>query len=246
MEITTMSRVFRASIAMLITLTFVPVVAQQETESVQAARARLQASASLESSDLPAIRAGIQRALSDRFVISTLEKPLEHYEGGVEVQMDQQGRIRFRRVRHRDPLVPDVSISLTEVTDLPAVLCRDRSRRDGKLALAFNYWRGTWQNVHAKIHMATHELDMLLDLPAERMTDYGPQTVRSRRTRGIRFRMAPEVAHTFWIDLATLLPVRYSMLASFEGRSHEVFTMFDYPVGQTIERPSGLTIPDCI
>jgi hypothetical protein len=58
--------------------------------------------------------------------------------------------------------------------------------------------------------------------------------------------MLPEGAHTFWIDIETLLPLRYSMLASYEGRPHEVSAMFDYPTGATIERPSGLTVPDCI
>ena len=227
---------------LLVSLVMVP-SSQNDTTSI--ARRRLASAERLQPADVTIIRDAFRVTLAGRFVVITLEDALADSQGGAEYQLDERGRIKFQRLRRRDSATADVEITVNEVTSLPAVLCRDRKPREGRLELGFSYWRGEWQQVVGRVHMPTHELDMIWDLPAEQLEDGGIRAVQARRARVVQFRISPQLAHTFWIDVETLLPVRYSMGLSMEGKSHEVFEAITYPKG-SIERPGGLTAPDCI
>lgn len=213
--------------------------------SQEEARVILQSSRALQASDGAVLREGLRSALAGRFLSIRLEQPLQDGASEAEYQLDRNGAIRFQRLTMRRDALDDVEITINEVTDLPAILCRDRKPRAGRLGLTYNYWRGQWQNVHGRVHLGHHEIDLLWDLPAAEVSDGGMQTFKGRRVRVVRFDAA-QLTHAFWVDVETLLPLRYSMKATFEGKTHELFETIDYPAGKSIERPAGLQVPDCV
>jgi hypothetical protein len=198
--------------------------------------------------ELSAVRRDVAAALAGRYLVTTLEgTKLENYVGGVEFLMDPAGRVRFKRLRHRDPVTGEMSVTLIEVTGVPAVLCRDRSPRDGKrLELSFTEERGQWRPALASVHLAADTLDLLMDLPAQSATDLGERQIDGKRARGIRFAMSLQASHTFWIDARTMLPLRAVLALTVDGKSGEVVERFDYPASTSIGRPAGVPVPDCV
>ena len=59
---------------------------------------------------------------------------------------------------------------------------------------------------------------------------------------------APLGAQTLWIDVESVMPVRWEAFAGDAGRaaapSHRL--TFDYDDSLTIERPAGVNTPDCV
>jgi hypothetical protein len=221
-----------------------PRQAASPERSQEEARAILKGNRALQAADVAVLRAGLRAALAGRFLTIRLEKPLQDGTSEAEYQLDPTGEIRFQRLTIKRDELPD-EISINEVTELPAVLCRDRKPRDGRLGLSYTYWRGQWQNVQGRVHMGHHEIDMLWDLPAADVSDGGAHTFKGRRVRVVPFG-PPPLTHAFWVDVETLLPLRYSMKATLEGKTHEVFETIEYPAGKSIERPAGLKVPDCV
>ena len=230
------------AVHLLVWVVIGPTVQDDRTAS---ARRLLVSADPLTPADIAIVRDALRVALAGRFVVITLESPVGDSPGAAEYQLDDRGRIRFQRLRRRDPATSDLEITVNEVTDLPAVLCRDRKPREARLKLAFSYWRGKWQQVVGQVHMPTHELDMIWDLPAGQLGDGGMREMKGHRVRRVGFRVSPQLSHAFWIDVETLLPVRYSMSLWMDGKSHEVFETIEYPKG-SIERPDGLSVPDCV
>jgi hypothetical protein len=220
----------------------------QEQRSRNSASAILQSQEPITVADVPVIRRDVAAALADRYLTSTLDRgpKMEQYVGGVEYLMNAAGRIRFKRLRLRDQVTGTPNVTLIEVTDVPAVLCRDRSTRRGKLELTYTEDRGKWLPVRGSIHLGANSLDQLMDLPANGFTDAGHLTVDGKRTRGVRFQLSPQATATFWLDVTTLLPLRHDLSMAFEGKSIEVGERYDYPKPVPMERPAGVQVPDCV
>lgn len=166
------------------------------------------------------------------------------------------GRLQFMRFVLVDRMTKQETISVSEFTRQPAILCASGERRPGRfLAINYSHWGGKWQPPYGSVAIVA-ELDpvgQFLDASPGTLIDDGLRTVDGHRVRDFSWRkpLPTELGRgtggeTISIDIDSLLLTRAALIIDAVGKPVRVESGYEYPPFKPIPRPSGVPPPQCI
>ncbi|HEY1305447.1 MAG TPA: hypothetical protein VGF24_17950 [Vicinamibacterales bacterium] len=242
-----------AALTLVVVATTVPLMAQRE--ATPQTDLRLQSAAlALINDPRPLTPAEVKGVLSAAFAAMRgktfrVTFPAQATVAEKQIVPDERGRLRYYRTTYEDLEV------IEDHTNLAAVTC-DGRRLGGTLYIEYGrQGSGKW-DVSAYPENDWHSMYRYFDIFDEPLESGGFSNIDEHLSRALvgptendrkidpDFGAPPNVKHVLWLDVRTLLPVRWEMVV--DGEPTEIALQFVHDPSLALRPPKGVKTPTCI